>query len=124
VNWPPKIGKLLPRAAEAWRIREKLLDYSLNAEHTSGGPKARGFERILGITPREVEQLEAAIRQAILQQPITGVRVKPPYGVHCEVRIELHGLGNKSDRVAPVITAWELTDPDAAPRLMNAYITD
>jgi hypothetical protein len=122
--WPPKIGELLPRAAEAWGMRDKLLGYSLNPEHASGGPKARGFERILGITPKEVERLEAAIRQAILEQPITGVRVKPPYGVHCEVRIELHGLGAKANRVALVLTAWELTDPDAAPRLMNAYITD
>ena len=105
-------------------MRDKLLRYALNPEHASGGPKAEGFERILGITAEHVEQLEAAIEHAILEQPISGVRVKPPYGVHCEVQIEIGGLGDKSDRVAEVITAWELADPQAAPRLVNAYITD
>lgn len=124
MSWPPNVGDPLPRASEPWGVRDKLLRYSLNPAHASGGPKAEGFERILGITAEHMEQLEAAIEDAILEQPISGVRVKPPYGVHCEVRIEIGGLGDKSDRVAEVITAWELADPQAAPRLVNAYITD
>ncbi len=50
MGWPPKAGEALPQVAEALGVREKLSDYSLNVTHEDGGPKARGFERILGIT--------------------------------------------------------------------------
>jgi hypothetical protein len=33
---------VLPRAAEALGVREKLADYSLEVTHEDGGPKARG----------------------------------------------------------------------------------
>lgn len=104
-------------------MREKLTGYSLDTSHESGGPKARGFELILGITIRDIDYLEGAIQTGILMAPISGVRVRPPYGVHCEVRVPVRGLGAKSGRVIEVRTVWELTDPDTAPRLINAYIT-
>lgn len=123
MGWPPKVGESLPRAAEAWGVAEKLSGYSLNVEHASGGPKARGFERILGITGSDLTYLETAVRMAVLAAPISDIRIRPPYGVHCEVRISVRGLGPKQDRVAEVVTAWELSDERAAPRLVNAYIT-
>ena len=103
-------------------MREKLTGYSLDSAHESGGPKARGFELILGITIRDIDYLEGAIQTGVLLAPISGVRVRPPYGVHCEVRVSVRGLGGKSGRVTLVRTAWELTDAGAAPRLVSAYI--
>lgn len=50
-------------------MREKLVGYSLNADHKDGGPKARGFERILGITVVHVQHLETAIRSGIAKTP-------------------------------------------------------
>jgi hypothetical protein len=55
VPWPPTIGQQLPLAEQAYGIREKLVAYSLNLDHAVGGPKAAGFERILGIVRADVE---------------------------------------------------------------------
>jgi predicted naringenin-chalcone synthase len=118
--WPPKIEEPLPRAAEASGVRRKLSAYSLDAAHESGGPKARGFEKTLGITIRDIGYLEGAILTGILMAPLSGVRIRPPYGVHCEVRVPVRGLGAKAGRVVEVRTAWELAD--AAPRLVTAYV--
>lgn len=66
MSWPPRIGELLPRAADAYGVREKLIGYSLDWAHKDGGPKARGFEQILGITISDVDYLEARIRVGIV----------------------------------------------------------
>ncbi len=122
MTWPPKVGEPLPRSAEAIGVRRKLSTYSLDPAHKSGGPKARGFEKILGITIRDIGYLEGAIQTGILMAPLSGVRIRPPYGVHCEVRVPVRGLGAKAGRVIEVRTAWELTDADAAPRLVTAFL--
>lgn len=122
MDWPPKIGKPLPRAAEAVGVREKLLGYSLDPTHGHGWAKARGFERILGIAIEDVDYLEAEIRSEILPAPVGAVRNRPPYGIHCEVRVEIRGLGDKSDRVVWATTGWEFAFPGAAPRMTTAYL--
>jgi hypothetical protein len=58
---PPAPGELLPRAAEAFGVRVKLETYSLDIAHKDGGPKAKGFKRILGITIEDIGYLEGAI---------------------------------------------------------------
>ena len=120
--WPPKVGDPLPRAAEAVGARRKLVTYSLDATHKSGGPKARGFELILGITVRDVDYLEGAIQTGALLVAVSAVRNRLPYGFVCEVRIPVRGLGAKSGRTVTVTTGWMLDNPGAAPRLVNAYI--
>jgi uncharacterized protein DUF6883 len=122
MDWPPKIGVPLPRAAEALGVREKLVGYSLDIAHEQGGPKARGFERILGITIKEIDHLEAEIRTGILTAPVEAVRDRPPYGIHCEVRVAIRGLGDKRERIVGATTGWELAFPGAAPRLTTAYL--
>ena len=122
MRWPPQIGAPLPRAAEAVGARRKLTTYSLDTSHKRGWSKARGFELILGITIENVGYLEGAIQTGILMAPIGGVRIRPPYGIHCEVRVPVRGLGAKTGRVTEVTTAWELANALAAPRLVNAYI--
>jgi hypothetical protein len=42
---PPQIGELLPRAEDAYGVREKLLNYSLKSGHPRG--KAEAFARVL-----------------------------------------------------------------------------
>jgi Domain of unknown function (DUF6883) len=105
-------------------VREKLVGYSLDVTHDDGGPKARGFERILGITIVDLEYLAERIEQGVLDIAISEVRDNTPYGFTCEVLVPIRGLGDRSGRVVAVITAWELTVAGAAPRLVNAYIRD
>src|SRR5680860_425924 len=65
VPWPPLTGAPLPSAHLAYGVREKLATYAFAIEHPDGGPKARGFAVILGITAAHLdhlaEQLEARL---------------------------------------------------------------
>lgn len=120
--WPPTIGERLPRATEAFGIAEKLGAYCLNIDHLVGGPKALGFDRILGIGIADLEYLADALRAGVLQAAITDVRDNAPFGVLCEVCVPVAGLGERSDRVVAVTTSWELRHADDRPRLVTAYI--
>jgi len=120
--WPPKVGETLPRAAEAIGVRRKLSTYSLDTAHRVGGPKARGFELILGITIRDIGYLEGAIQTGVLVVPVSGMRDGAVGGINCVVNVPVRGRGEKSGRTIEVRTAWQLTGVDAAPRLVTAYV--
>jgi Domain of unknown function (DUF6883) len=120
--WPPTIGDHLPRPNEAFGISEKLTAYCLNLDHEIGASKAEGFSRILGVTSTDVEYLADALQQGLFRAPITDVRDNSPFGVLCEVRIEVAGLRGHEHRTAAVTTSWELRGPDDPPRLVTAYI--
>jgi hypothetical protein len=121
-SWPPRVGDLLPRGAEAFGVRDKLESYSLNRAHKDGGPKARGFERILGIAIDDIDYLEAQITSGVLQAPIASIREKPPHGTHYVVELPVVGIGPHSGRTANVRTVWEIAEPGDHPRLVSAYI--
>ena len=117
----PRLGELLPRGAEAFGVRRKLETYSLDVTHEEGGPKARGFELILGITIERIEYLEGAILTGTLLVPVSSVRDKSPWGTNCVVMVPVRGFGEKNDRVVNVRTAWRLAGPGAPPQLVSAY---
>lgn len=117
---PPVVGELLPRAGEAFGLRCKLETYSLDPSHKYGGPKARGFELILGITIEAIDYLEAQIMARILDTPVSDIRDNPPYGVNYVVNIQVRGIGAKAGRVINVRTVWTFEDPGAPPRLVTA----
>jgi Domain of unknown function (DUF6883) len=117
---PPTVGGLLPNAAQAFGLRYKLETYSLNATHSVGGAKARGFELILGITIDAIEYLETQILARIMDTPIREVRDNAPYGVKCVVDVQVSGIGAKAGRVAIVRTVWALDGPGVPPRLVTA----
>ncbi len=121
VPWPPRAGKPLPRAAEATGVRRKLAGYSLDPTNEVGGPKARGFEMILGITIEDVDYLAGAIQRGILIEPVGSVRENPPWGLNCVVEIPVRGLGEKDGRIVNVRTVWEIAG-ETPPRLVNAYL--
>ena len=123
MSWPPNVGDPLPRAAEAYGITEKLVSYSLNLDHRDGGPKAKGFGQILGITLADVDHLAETLRREVLDAVITSVRGNAPFGFVCEVRVPVTGLRDRSDRTILIKTAWHLEDADDRPRLVTAYIS-
>ncbi len=118
---PPTVGELLPRGTEAFEVHDKLAGYSLDAAHADGGPKARGFERILGITIKDIDYLEGAILTGILLIPVSEVRDNPPWGPKYVVDLPMRGRGEKSGRVVNVRTVWEIAGSGVPPRLANAY---
>jgi len=123
VPWPPQIGEPLPRAEDAYNVHEKLADYSLDLEHSRGGPKAKGFAAILGITVADLNYLADVLLSGARSGRITEVRDRGEHGMHCEVIVPVRGLGGRADRVANVRTAWEVRWDGDAPRLITAYIT-
>jgi hypothetical protein len=118
----PAVGEPLPRGAEAFGVRRKLATYSLDVAHEKGGPKARGFKIILGITIDAIDYLEAQIQAGILLIPITEVLENPPWGIKCVVIVPVCGLGEKSGRVVDITTVWQFDEPHAPPRLVTVYI--
>jgi hypothetical protein len=89
--------------------------------HEDGGPKARGFKLILGITLDDLDYLAHSIEVEILTAPIESVRVNPPHGVNCIVVVPILGLHEKSTRIVNVRTAWEIAKQCAPPRLVSAF---
>lgn len=122
MSWPPTIGEPLPRASDAHGIRDKLAAYCLDLDHEVGGTKARGFARILGIGIADIAYLVQELHTGLRDAPVTDVRDNTPYGVLCEVRIPVRGLGQHAGRVELVTTGWELRGADDSPRLVTAYI--
>ena len=121
MTWPPKVGEPLPRADEAFGVHEKLAGYSLNVTHEDGGPKARGFRSILGITLDDLDYLAHSIEVGVLATPVGSVRANPPHGANCIVVIPVRGLGEKSARIVDVRTVWEIAKQGARPRLVSAF---
>lgn len=108
----------LPSAEQARIPVEKLRDYALNPEHSTGGHKARVFASALGIGRADWTYLRDQILDRVVRAPVTAIRPKPPYGVEYEVRIEIDGRNGETHRV---ITGWLATDTDA-PRLVTLYV--
>ncbi|HST68286.1 MAG TPA: hypothetical protein VLI94_01350 [Solirubrobacterales bacterium] len=104
MDWPPRPGELLPRPDEATGIREKLASYSLDPSHEKGGPKARGFALILGITIDSIDYLEAQIELEIQRHPIKTVIDNRPFGWNCLVEFPIRGVGRYSQREANLRT--------------------
>jgi len=122
MSWPPRVGELLPRGAEAVGVHHKLETYSLVLDHTDGGPKAFRFQRLLGITHRDVDHLAVQIGGGVLRHPITAVRGNAPHGIGCTVLIPVTGVGIHERRVMVVTTGWQLRYVGDRPRLVTAYI--
>jgi hypothetical protein len=120
VSWPPAVGELLPRANEAYGVNQKLVQYSLKAGHPRG--KAEGFARALALTADDLEYVAEALVSGIRTTPVSSVRPAGPHGFHCEVIVPVRGLGDRADRVANVLTAWQIRWDGDPPRLITAYI--
>ena len=120
VSWPPQIGELLPRAEDAYGVHEKLVDYSLKAGHPRG--KAEGFARALAVTADDLEYVAEALLSGVRTTPVSGVRLAGVHGFHCEVIVEVRGLRDRADRVANVLTAWQIRWDGDPPRLITAYL--
>ena len=120
--WPPVVDELLQRRKLAFGIHVKLATYSLALDHEDGGSKARGFEKILGITLEHIDYLEGAIYTGIQLNPVSEVRDNTPWGIKCVVPVPVRGLGERSNRIVDVTTVWQFDEPDSPPRLVTAYI--
>lgn len=96
----------------------KLRDYLLNPVHPQGGPKARVFAAVLGVTRADWQYLR--------QQLVTGVRSAPaqlrrstPWGDLYEAAFDVTGHDGRTHQVR---TGWIIRTDDPRPHLITAYV--
>jgi hypothetical protein len=107
----------LPGAEDAVVDIEKLRDYCLNPSHPRGKHKARVFQKALGYTQEDAEELRALIKDLIRTSPCEIGR-KDQYGQRYKVEITIKREG----MAAIILTAWILKRPDEAPRLTTCCV--
>ncbi len=106
----------LPNGEKAEIAIEKLINYCLNPEHSSGKHKARVFKSRLGITKNNVELLLqmikiAAVEGEVVQQATT------KFGEQFKVDWK---IPNQEDMI--LRTIWEIGYNKSNPRLISAFI--
>ncbi len=109
--WPPRAGELLPRAAEAYTVPEKLAWILSDEGH------GREWARVLHIGENDAQRFWAAIARAILDAPIHRATDKAPDGVVCGVATSI-AVG---ERTAKARTSWHYEHSRDVPRLVTAY---
>lgn len=107
------MGERLPNAANAVILKQKLAGYCLNLEHGDGGPKARAFRDVLGISANDWAYLRDQILAGVREASVTGRRERT-----LEVFVEVVGLNGA---MATVKTGWEMRD--GKPHLVTAFIS-
>jgi hypothetical protein len=122
MSWPPRKGELLPRFDEPEGIEQKLRTYSLVRDHEIGGPKAKGFWRMLRIDLSSIDYLEEQIRIGIARTPISQVEVVPSGAIGCAVQFQISGPGRYSHRTASLRTGWVFDSSTSAPRMTTAFL--
>jgi hypothetical protein len=112
MGWPPQVGEALPRAADAWCERAKLIHWILG----EAGHGAE-WERVMHVDIDDAEEVWQAISTMAASAKVTGLRDLGRFGFNCEVDGQLT-IGGRS---ATFRTIWHYATPDAAPRLVSAF---
>jgi Domain of unknown function (DUF6883) len=112
MGWPPKTGKLLPQAGEAWCEPSKWDGWILAAH--GHGPE---WAKVLHVTLDDVDAVWEAIAAAVLIQPVSRIVDRGEHGLNCRVDTQL----TIAERSATIRTAWHYADAGSAPRLVSAY---
>lgn len=112
MEWPPQIGKPLPRGFECWCEETKLLGWVL-------GDDGHGTEwaQVMHLGIEDAEEVWDAISTVAATAEVTGIRDLGRYGFSCEIDAEI----TIRDRSATFRTIWHYATHDAAPRLVSAY---
>ena len=107
----------LPNAELAIIDIEKIRDYCLNQDHPRGKHKARVFERDLGLTTGETEELIISIKKGI-QEAECFEGEGDAYGQRYSVDIRIE----KNDVKAYVRTGWIIRRGEIQPRLTTCFV--
>ena len=107
----------LPGGDKAIIEAEKLTGYCLNSEHPRGKHKARVFERVLGFTPANAEEL----RRALFEAAATGEAIPArddKFGSRYVIDFTIDGpFGSGTLR-----SLWILRQGEDTPRLTSCYV--
>jgi hypothetical protein len=111
-----RVGDRLPKARDAIVPVTKLRDYALRADHPVGGPKARVFASVLGLTSSDWEHLHDELHRTLPEGRVARIDVNS-YATTYRVLLRIRGLDR---REAQVISAWRLSSD--VPHLVTVYV--
>ncbi|MYC77494.1 hypothetical protein F4X10_17155 [Candidatus Poribacteria bacterium] len=107
----------LPQPERAIVHINKLTDYCLNPEHSSGKHKARVFKSTLNLGLEDAETLRTALLDVVHQEMAKPTK-RNAYGQKYVIDFEMRHLG----RIAEVRTVWIVRDNENFPRFITCYI--
>ncbi|ACK68286.1 conserved hypothetical protein [Rippkaea orientalis PCC 8801] len=106
----------LPNGEQAEIAMDKLINYCLNPEHSSGKHKARVFKSRLGITQENAELLLSMIRLAAIEREVVQ-QAQTEFGQQFKVDWRI-----PNDEEIQLRTIWEIRSTNSNPRLISAFI--
>jgi len=98
-------------------VRQKLIGYCLNKSHRTGRHKARVFESVLGITPKNAGLLADALRLAARE---SDAKIKDESIDATKFEIECFVTGPRG--AAVVRSGWIIERDTEIPRLTSCYV--
>jgi hypothetical protein len=107
----------LPNPNDAIIEMRKLLTYCLDPEHSEGQHKARVFRSALGLTQDNVDELVAALLEAVQTRDAVPVN-RNPYGQ----KYVIDFMMTRGDRQALIHSVWIVRNTETFPRLITCYI--
>jgi len=107
----------LPNPERATIDTQKLAGYCLNPEHSDGQHKARVFKSALDLNLDDVEELQAALLQAV--QTYDAIADKSnAYGQKYIIDFPM----SRSNKQAVIRSVWIVKNIESFPRLVTCYI--
>lgn len=110
----PAIGKPLPRVVDAYSEEVKWRTWIL-AERGHGDE----WQRVFRVSDEDWKAVFAAIKQSVVDAPVSTIRPRRKHGVVCGVDLVI----TINERTARIRTSWHYERHDAAPRLVSAWPT-
>ena len=101
---------------------DKIYKYSLNKNHTVGGPKAVIFEKVLGYNTQNAEEFRAALLNGLdgAEKRYKGINDQKE-----DIIEAIMYINGPTGRVARVVTSWKSTqNQEKTFSLITAYIKD
>jgi len=107
----------LPNVGEAIIDFRKMKEYCLNPEHPRGKHKAKVFQRSLGVTSEDAQELINQIKNKIMEADCVKGDIDE-YGQRFTVDVEI-----EIDKAKAIVrTGWILKQNETRPVFMTCYV--
>lgn len=107
----------LPNGEAAVVDMRKIRHYCLSKEHPRGRHKALVFERVLGLTTENSEELRDALKQAAVEGEAS-VGISDLYGARYIIDFELERNGKKGT----IRSCWIVLSREDRPRFVTCFV--
>ena len=107
----------LPNSEKAIIDNQKLAGYCLNLNHADGRHKARVFKSVLNLDIDDVDELKAALLEAVTQNDAVPEKYNQ-YGQKYVIDFTM----TRDEKTAIIHSVWIVRDREDFPRLVTCYV--